>query len=409
MASPRIESVGAKACEGSAVARSSGNRPRDRWRFMNSTPEMLRYPALTSVSAVPRSRVLLVGARRDARRLIRRLGKSPWNGPPFVGFVDASHSRSSSLRPRSRHFVLHSQTDPVPVLGPIDRLDELVDLARATHVVVAVSGKSDRHSRTQVSQLINSAVIVHWVFVDSGRLDLGLLTPSSSSTTWTLHSPTPRRVQLRLPHWDGPTGARSLKRILDSTIAAFALLVLSPLFALVALAILVTTGRPIFYTQERVGQGGRLFRIIKFRSMRCDAESETGPIWASDHDMRCTRIGDWLRHTNIDELPQLLNVLRGEMSLVGPRPERPSFVDHFRQTVPDYDLRHAVPGGMTGWAQVHGWRGRTSLRKRVQYDLDYIERWSPALDLRILLMTVQHVLWSKTRWNESKRSVKMPS
>ena len=117
---------------------------------------------------------------------------------------------------------------------------------------------------------------------------------------------------------------------------------------------------------------------------------------------RCTRIGDWLRHTNIDELPQLWNVLRGEMSLVGPRPERPSFVEQFRQTVPDYDLRHAVPGGMTGWAQVHGWRGRTSLRKRVQYDLDYIERWSIGLDLRILLMTVQHVLWGKTSWNEAK-------
>ena len=123
-----------------------------------------------------------------------------------------------------------------------------------------------------------------------------------------------------------------------------ALIVLAPLFALVALAILVTSGRPIFYTQQRVGHGGRRFRMIKFRSMRCDAERETGPIWASDHDTRCTRIGDWLRHTNIDELPQLFNVLRGEMSLVGPRPERPTFVDEFRQTIPDYDLRHAVPG-----------------------------------------------------------------
>jgi undecaprenyl-phosphate glucose phosphotransferase len=406
MASPRIESVGADPHVGPAVARSPGYRPRDRWRFMNSTPDLMSHLALTSVSAASRSRVLLVGARRDARRLIRRLGKSPWNGPPIVGFVDAGHSRSSILRSRSRHFALHSQIDPVPVLGPIDRLDELVELARATHVVVAVSGKSGPHSRHQVSQLINSDVVVQWVLVDSARLDLGALTGSSNATTWSLHSATPPRAHLRLPRWDLLTGTRSLKRIMDSTIAVIALLMLSPLFALVALAILVTTGRPILYTQERVGQGGALFRIIKFRSMRCDAESETGPIWASDHDSRCTRIGDWLRHTNIDELPQLLNVLRGEMSLVGPRPERPSFVERFRQTVPDYDLRHAVPGGMTGWAQVHGWRGRTSLRKRVQYDLDYIERWSPGLDLRILLMTVQHVLWGKTSWNESKRTVK---
>jgi lipopolysaccharide/colanic/teichoic acid biosynthesis glycosyltransferase len=136
--------------------------------------------------------------------------------------------------------------------------------------------------------------------------------------------------------------------------------------------------------------------------MRRDAEAETGPIWAEDHDRRCTGVGDWLRHTNIDELPQLFNVLIGDMSLVGPRPERPVFVDQFKAEHPDYDLRHAAPVGMTGWAQVHGWRGRTSLRKRLQYDLDYIERWSFWLDLRILLMTVEHVLWARTSWKNSR-------
>jgi len=190
---------------------------------------------------------------------------------------------------------------------------------------------------------------------------------------------------------------------MDISIAATSLVVLAPLLMLVGVAVLISSGRPIFYTQDRVGQGGRRFRIIKFRSMRCDAECETGPIWAFDHDTRCTRLGDWLRHTNIDELPQLLNILRGDMSLVGPRPERPTFVEHFRQTIPDYDLRHAVQGGMTGWAQVHGWRGRTSLRKRIQYDLDYIERWSFWLDVRILFMTIQHVFWGKTSWKEPKR------
>ncbi len=203
--------------------------------------------------------------------------------------------------------------------------------------------------------------------------------------------------------WTGlPAAGRLAKRLIDLGLSAVLLTLLAPLFAIAATAILVTSGRPIFYQQQRVGQGGRLFRMYKFRSMRTDAESETGPIWASDHDSRCTRIGDWLRHTNIDELPQLLNVLRGDMSLVGPRPERPIFVEEFRKTVPGYDLRHAVPGGMTGWAQVHGWRGRTSLRKRIQYDLDYIERWSILLDLRVLLMTFQHVFWGKTSWNDAK-------
>ncbi len=204
--------------------------------------------------------------------------------------------------------------------------------------------------------------------------------------------------------WNGPpTAGRMAKRTMDLVFATGLLLALAPLFALVAVAILLTSGRPILYQQQRVGQGGRLFRMFKFRSMRNDAERETGPIWASDHDTRCTRIGDWLRHTNIDELPQLFNVLRGEMSLVGPRPERPIFVEEFRKTIPGYDLRHAVPGGMTGWAQVHGWRGRTSLRKRIQYDLDYIERWSIAMDFRVLLMTFQHVFWGKTSWNDAKR------
>jgi exopolysaccharide biosynthesis polyprenyl glycosylphosphotransferase len=191
---------------------------------------------------------------------------------------------------------------------------------------------------------------------------------------------------------------------MDISLAAIGLVVLAPLLLLVSVAVLISSGRPIFYTQDRVGQGGRRFRIIKFRSMRCDAERETGPVWAFDHDARCTRVGDWLRHTNIDELPQLFNVLRGDMSLVGPRPERPTFVEQFRQNIPDYDLRHAVRGGMTGWAQVHGWRGRTSLRKRIQYDLDYIERWSCWLDVRILYMTIQHVFWGKTTWKEPRRT-----
>jgi lipopolysaccharide/colanic/teichoic acid biosynthesis glycosyltransferase len=135
--------------------------------------------------------------------------------------------------------------------------------------------------------------------------------------------------------------------------------------------------------------------------MRVDAETSTGPIWAANHDDRCTPIGDFLRQSSLDELPQLLNILRGEMSLVGPRPERPVFVDQFQAEVPEYSLRHTVPVGLTGWAQVHGWRGRTSIRKRLQYDLDYIRRWSFWLDLQILFMTVQHVVLGKIEWGDN--------
>ena len=185
---------------------------------------------------------------------------------------------------------------------------------------------------------------------------------------------------------------------------------LAPLFAIVALAILVTTGRPIFYTQERVGQGGRLFRIIKFRSMRLRRRARDRPdLGLGPRHAAAPGSATGCGTPTSTSCPSSSTSCAGEMSLVGPRPERPIFVDEFRETVPDYDLRHAVPGGMTGWAQVHGWRGRTSLRKRIQYDLDYIERWSFGLDLRILLMTVQHVFWGKTSWNESKRPAKTPA
>ncbi|GAC1471775.1 MAG: hypothetical protein NVSMB9_18290 [Isosphaeraceae bacterium] len=329
-------------------------------------------------------RVLIVGARRESRRLVRSLSRGPWAGLPVVGFIDAGHPRYSGGRRLGRQLAVHPQTDPVPVLGGIERLDELVDRARATHLVVALSGQPANRLRLRMAHLNNSDIAVHWITDEPSSMDL----PSADPDT-------PRRT------WPVPWGRRA-KRAVDILGALFGLVLLAPLFAVVALGILISSGRPVFYFQDRVGQGGRLFRILKFRSMKPDAEGETGPIWASDHDSRCTRIGDWLRHTNIDELPQLLNVLRGEMSLVGPRPERPIFVERFREEVPDYDLRHSVPGGMTGWAQVHGWRGRTSLRKRIQYDLDYIQRWSLGLDLRILLMTVQHVLWGKTTWGSSR-------
>jgi exopolysaccharide biosynthesis polyprenyl glycosylphosphotransferase len=333
-------------------------------------------------------RVVIVGARRDSRRLARCLGQGPWAGLPVVGFVDAGHPRYSGGIGRGRQLAVHSQSNPVPVLGGIDQLDELVDQARATHVVVAVSGQPAQRIRPRIAQLSNAEVAVHWV--TETEVETGELTPLETIGT-------PRGPAWPLP-WE-----RLAKRTVDLLASGLGLLVLAPLFAVVSVLILLTSGRPIFYAQDRVGQGGRVFRLFKFRSMRRDAEGTTGPIWASDHDSRCTWIGGWLRRTNVDELPQLYNVFKGDMSLVGPRPERPMFVEQFRDSIPDYDLRHAVPGGMTGWAQVHGWRGRTSLRKRIQYDLDYIQRWSFWLDFRILLMTVQHVAFGKTSWNGPKR------
>jgi Undecaprenyl-phosphate glucose phosphotransferase len=185
------------------------------------------------------------------------------------------------------------------------------------------------------------------------------------------------------------TGWNSLlKRGVDLVVGGLALLICAPVMALVALAIRCSSPGPVLYRQERMGLDGERFQMLKFRTMVNDAERHTGPVWAADEDPRITSLGRWLRHWSFDELPQLINVLRGEMSLVGPRPERPPLIDEFRKTIPKYMLRHKVKAGMTGWAQVHGWRGNTSLANRIKYDLDYIENWSLWRDLKILYLTI---------------------
>jgi lipopolysaccharide/colanic/teichoic acid biosynthesis glycosyltransferase len=160
----------------------------------------------------------------------------------------------------------------------------------------------------------------------------------------------------------------------------------------IAVAILASSGAPVFYAQERVGRGGRPFRMWKFRSMVVDAEAETGPVWASADDPRRTRVGRFLRTTSLDELPQLWNVLRGDMGIVGPRPERPAFVDGFSDTLPTYAHRHRIRPGITGLAQVRGLRGDTALEPRVDADNRYIEHWSMGLDLAIALRTLVEVI-----------------
>jgi exopolysaccharide biosynthesis polyprenyl glycosylphosphotransferase len=183
-----------------------------------------------------------------------------------------------------------------------------------------------------------------------------------------------------------------VKRAMDVFLSALALILLAPVMALIAALIKATSPGPVFYRQERCGLNGRSFQMLKFRSMAADAEKHSGAVWAAKNDPRRTRLGSFLRQTSLDELPQFLNVFRGDMSLVGPRPERPVFIKKFSKTIPNYQARHCVKAGITGWAQVHGWRGNTSLRKRIQYDLYYITHWTPLLDMRILWMTLWHGL-----------------
>jgi Undecaprenyl-phosphate glucose phosphotransferase len=178
------------------------------------------------------------------------------------------------------------------------------------------------------------------------------------------------------------------KRAFDVVLATLVMLVGVPLMAAIAGAILLSSGRPVFFSQRRMGLDGKVFAMLKFRTMVSDAEGATGPVWTTQVDSRRTRLGALLRRTSLDELPQLWNVLRGDMSLVGPRPERPVFIEQFRHEIPGYMLRHKVKAGLTGWAQVRGWRGNTSVHERIEHDIYYIQNWSLGLDVRILLMTL---------------------
>ncbi len=178
-----------------------------------------------------------------------------------------------------------------------------------------------------------------------------------------------------------------LKRTTDLVLGFVLLLFLSPMLVLIALLVKLTSRGPVFYKQERVSFDGTPFWIYKFRTMRINAE-EAGPQWATAGDSRVTPLGKIFRKLSLDELPQLWNVIRGDMSIVGPRPERPVFIHEFRKRVPSYMLRHKVPAGITGWAQVNGWRGDTSIDKRIEYDLYYIQNWSLIFDLKILLLTL---------------------
>jgi len=179
-----------------------------------------------------------------------------------------------------------------------------------------------------------------------------------------------------------------VKRAIDIAISSAALVALAAPLGVVALLVKLTSRGPVFYRQERMGLDGKSFTIVKFRSMYDDAERQTGPVWTVEGDPRVTPLGRFLRRSNLDELPQLWNVFRGDMSIVGPRPERPHFVEQFKHKIPQYMLRHKVKAGLTGWAQVNGWRGNTQLEKRIEYDLYYIENWSVRLDLKIMWLTL---------------------
>lgn len=272
-------------------------------------------------------------------------------------------------------------TDPLgPDLGPVEDLPLVAPRLDLDLILLADSSPSP----AQVERL----------YADCQRLDLDFQFVPDVLSLWgrslALEEidglPVLHLRDLRLSGWHGV-----LKRAFDLVVSGILLVLSAPLMLLLALWVKLDSKGPVFHRQERVGRDRRPFQMLKFRSMRADAESQSGPVWASEGDPRRTRSGVFLRKWSLDELPQLWNVFRGEMSLVGPRPERAFFVQQFERDVLDYYDRHRVKSGLTGWAQVHGLRGNVPIEDRTRYDLYYVENWSLWLDLRILWMTLSAV------------------
>lgn len=265
----------------------------------------------------------------------------------------------------------------MPFLGGFDMLPKLVQRGEIDNIVVAISPDEPK----QIIDLLN--------LCREHRISYRLSPEVYDALAYHLEIeafdelPTVPFGETPLAGW-----GEFSKRTFDVLFAGTALILISPLMFLVALLIRLDSRGPVLYVQERVGNDGRKFNIYKFRSMIDKAEGETGPVWATSNDPRTTNIGRFLRKYNLDELPQFINVLRGEMSVVGPRPERPYFVNRFKSEIPLYMRRHMVKSGLTGWAQVNGWRGDTSVIERTRHDLYYVENWSMMLDLKIILKTL---------------------
>ena len=316
-------------------------------------------------SGVGVKRAVVVGAGRLGRSVVDRLVDHPEAGMAACALLDDDPK-------------LHGGAyRGVPIGGPASAAASWIAGGRAETVFLALPLEAHRRTLEIVAATARAGGEVR-VVPDL----LQHITFRAGLEDWD-GLPVVHLTETPVSGWSG-----LVKRALDVALSAAGLVVLLPFLPLVALIIKMTDRGPVLYAQERMGLDGRPFRMWKFRTMRVNAEEETGAVWATPDDPRRTPIGRFLRRWSFDELPQLYNVLRGDMSLVGPRPERPEFVEEFKEKFPQYMLRHRVRSGMTGWAQVHGWRGNTSLAKRIEYDLFYIENWTIALDVRILWMTL---------------------
>ncbi len=320
-----------------------------------------RIQRALQMRGIGRTRVVVVGAGEPAATVIQRIAHNPRLGYDILGLV-----------------TYDGQPPPagVRILGSLDELSKLVGREAVDEVIIALPNANSEDLLNVIAHCDRSTISIK-VLPDQFQIMAGQLSVGELSGLPLLNL---RDVALR--GWK-----LTLKRAIDLVGSAIGLVLLSPLMFLIAILIKLDSPGPALYTQERMGLDGKRFYLFKFRTMRADAEAH-GPGWTRPDDPRRTRLGAFLRRTNLDELPQLINVLLGDMSLVGPRPERPIYVEEFRKRIPRYMERHREKAGITGWAQVNGLRGDTSIEERTKYDLWYIENWSVWLDIKIILMTI---------------------
>ena len=309
--------------------------------------------------------IIVIGYSRATEGFIDRIVANPQWGYNLRGILDDTMERGYSYK-------------GIRVIGTIENLNMLLEVNRLDEIVVALP--LSQYSRLE--GIVNACEKsgVHTKFIP----DYNAVIPTKPYTEDLLGLPV---INIRHVPLTNALN-KVIKRSMDIVGGIAAIIVFSPVMILAAILVKCTSKGPIIYRQERVGLHNRSFKMFKFRSMEIQPPSEEAKKWTTPNDPRVTTIGKLMRRTSIDELPQLFNVLRGDMSLVGPRPERPYFVEKFKEEIPRYMVKHQVRPGITGWAQVNGYRGDTSIKKRIDFDLYYIENWTIGLDFKILFLTI---------------------
>jgi exopolysaccharide biosynthesis polyprenyl glycosylphosphotransferase len=329
-------------------------------------------------SGVGHKRTLIVGWGKRAWELADELMSRPGLGYTVIGFLDESAPQQTT--PQSQDY------KSIPLLGNIKDVESVASESKAQEVILAMRGNSRRKAMNVVNQC-NGLPLNFKIVPDLYDIVIG------QARTNQIHGSALIDILPQfMPEWE-----RTVKRIMDIVISAFILIVFLPVWVLLALAIRLESRGPVLYRQTRVGKDCKEFEMYKFRSMADDAESISGPRWAEKKDPRITRVGRLIRPTRIDEIPQFWNVLKGEMSLVGPRPERPHFIDQFKTMIPFYIRRQKIRPGITGWGQIKvGYAADIeAVKEKLQYDLFYLENMSLRMDLKILLNTIHVMLRGK--------------